>query len=219
LERIIVVDDDPDIANMLRTGLQVNGYRVDVYNDPVKALADFVPGKYDLVISDMKMPNLNGLEMVFEMEKMDGRIQVLFLTGYVDMYAETRKLFSKMNILAVLQKPIGIKELVKKIDEVKASGEPQARGDGPKQKVAESLTMPPPEGLTKLILESASVGVTLGKMAQEMRPKIEFSWAEFVDAVNYLIAKRALKTQANGFEVLYSRTEIGERQIQNQSVK
>jgi DNA-binding response OmpR family regulator len=217
LERIVIVDDEPDIANMFRTALEMNGYVVDVFSDPVKALADFSPGRYDLVISDMKLPNMNGLEMVFEMEKIDSRIQVMFLTGYADLYAETRKLFSKMNVRAMLQKPIGIDELMNKIAEMRTSGEPQATHDGP-EKAGVSSATPPRKDLTKPILE-ASLGVTLGDIAQQLRPKLEFSWPEFIDAVNDLVMKGSLQARGNGFEVLYSRTEVGERQIQNQNAR
>jgi DNA-binding response OmpR family regulator len=113
--RILVVDDEQDVADVIKIGLQRRGFSVDVYYDPIKAVANFRPGEYDLLISDIKMPGMNGFEMVFEMKKQDNALQVIFLTGYVDLMQEVNKLFSKLDIREVIQKPIGIQELVNKI--------------------------------------------------------------------------------------------------------
>ena len=71
---------------------------------------------YDLIISDIKMPKMNGFEMVYEMKKRDNGVQVIFLTGFVDLMKEVNKLFTKLNVREVIQKPIGIRELVDKIN-------------------------------------------------------------------------------------------------------
>lgn len=113
--KILVVDDEHDVADVIKMGLERRGFSVDVYYDPIKAVANFRPGDYDLLISDIKMPKMNGFEMVFEMKKQDNNLQVIFLTGYVDLMKEVNKLFSKLDIREVIQKPIGIKELVDKI--------------------------------------------------------------------------------------------------------
>ncbi len=116
LVRILVVDDEEDVANALKAGLQMRGFTVDVFYDPIKALANFQPAFYDLVISDIKMPQMNGFELVYELKKRDSAVQVIFLTGYVDLMKEVNKLFTKLNVLEVIQKPIGIQQLVNKIN-------------------------------------------------------------------------------------------------------
>jgi|SRR5580704_9841116 DNA-binding response OmpR family regulator len=116
LLRLLIVDDEHDVANALEAGLQNKGFAVDVFYDPVEALANFKPGAYDLIISDIKMPKMNGFEMVYEMKKRDNGVQVIFLTGFVDLMKEVNKLFTKLNVREVIQKPIGIRELVDKIN-------------------------------------------------------------------------------------------------------
>src|SRR5689334_5564044 len=103
--RVLIVDDEPDVADSLLAGLRMQGFSVDKSCDPVEALAMFQPGAYDLVISDIKMPKMNGFEMVFEMKKKDPDVQVIFLTGYVDLMKEVDKLFSKLSVREVIQKP------------------------------------------------------------------------------------------------------------------
>ena len=115
MARILVVDDERDVADVLKAGLELRGHKVDAYYDPFVALSNFKPGVYDLVLSDIKMPKMNGFEMVYEIKKQDKDIPVIFLTGYVDLLKEVNKLFTKLNVREVIQKPIGIQELAEKI--------------------------------------------------------------------------------------------------------
>jgi two-component system, OmpR family, KDP operon response regulator KdpE len=61
--RILIVDDEPQIARVLRTGLKTHGYDVRVAIDGVSALETFEDWRPDLVVTDLAMPNLDGLEL------------------------------------------------------------------------------------------------------------------------------------------------------------
>jgi two-component system KDP operon response regulator KdpE len=61
--RILVVDDEPQIARVLRTGLKTHGYDVRVAADGLSALETFHDWRPDLVVTDLSMPNLDGLEL------------------------------------------------------------------------------------------------------------------------------------------------------------
>jgi two-component system, OmpR family, KDP operon response regulator KdpE len=61
--RILVVDDEPQIARVLRTGLKTHGYDVRVAADGVSALETFSDWCPDLVVTDLAMPNMEGLEL------------------------------------------------------------------------------------------------------------------------------------------------------------
>jgi two-component system KDP operon response regulator KdpE len=61
--RILVVDDEPQLARVLRTGLKTHGYEVRVAADGVSALETFGDWPPDLVITDLAMPNMGGLEL------------------------------------------------------------------------------------------------------------------------------------------------------------
>jgi two-component system KDP operon response regulator KdpE len=61
--RILVVDDEPQIARVLRTGLKTHGYDVRVAADGVSAMETFGNWHPDLVVSDLAMPNMDGLEL------------------------------------------------------------------------------------------------------------------------------------------------------------
>jgi two-component system, OmpR family, KDP operon response regulator KdpE len=62
-QRILVVDDEPQIARVLRTGLKTHGYDVRVAADGVLALETFDDWRPDLVVTDLAMPNMDGLEL------------------------------------------------------------------------------------------------------------------------------------------------------------
>lgn len=76
--RIMVVDDEPDITSAFKMGLERSGFQVDAYNNPQQALAEFRPGKYDLLLLDIRMPGMNGFELYQEMKNMDANIKTVF---------------------------------------------------------------------------------------------------------------------------------------------
>ncbi|HEX5976881.1 MAG TPA: response regulator [Nitrososphaeraceae archaeon] len=61
--RILIVDDEPDIAQVLKMGLEQNGFAVDAYNNPLDATSNFKADLYDLLLIDIKMPKMNGFEL------------------------------------------------------------------------------------------------------------------------------------------------------------
>jgi hypothetical protein len=69
----------------------------------------------------------------------------------------------------------------------------------------------PRKELLDLILVTASLPGTLGAISQAIRKDLEFSWKEFTEAVDYLVSKGELQVRGNGFDVIYSVTELVER--------
>lgn len=70
--RILIVDDESDIARLFKLSLErQGGFEVDVYNDPIVALSNYKPGIYDLLLLDIKMPEMNGLELYQSIREKD----------------------------------------------------------------------------------------------------------------------------------------------------
>lgn len=69
IKRIAVVDDEPDITNVLKKGLERQGFAVDTFNDPHSAVASFQPKYYDLMIIDIRMPRINGFDLYRQLKK------------------------------------------------------------------------------------------------------------------------------------------------------
>ncbi|HKU49029.1 MAG TPA: response regulator [Nitrososphaera sp.] len=118
MKRIAIVDDEPDITAVLKKGLEQNGFAIDAFNDPRLALSSFKPNHYDLMIIDIRMPNINGFDLYRELKKRDSSVKVCFLTAFEIYYEEFRKMFPNIDVRAFVRKPVGIAALVKQIDAV-----------------------------------------------------------------------------------------------------
>ena len=86
-KRILLVDDEVDITFSLRLFLEENSFEVCTSNKPSSVLSDFRAGLYDLIILDIKMPEINGFELYEKIKKIDNNVQILFLTALSD-YSE-----------------------------------------------------------------------------------------------------------------------------------
>jgi two-component system, OmpR family, response regulator ChvI len=121
--RILLVDDDPDILLAFKSGLEelqstkVEGVnlQVDTFAEPREALTSFKAGAYDLLLLDIRMPNINGFELYEELKKIDDKPKVCFITAYELYYEVLKKDFPELDIGCFIKKPISIEELATKI--------------------------------------------------------------------------------------------------------
>ena len=91
--KILVVDDEYDVAITLKTILEEEKFEVDVFNDPKLALSDFKAGWYDLLLLDILMPKMNGFELYQQLKNIDDKVKVCFITAYEIYYRALRDLF------------------------------------------------------------------------------------------------------------------------------
>ena len=117
--RILVVDDEPDLTRVSTLALEYHGFKVDTFNDPQEALSKFKPGSYDLIILDIKMPKMDGFELYHEIKKKDNNAKVCFLTASELYYEEFRKKeYCALDRNLFIQKPIDNEDLVKEINKM-----------------------------------------------------------------------------------------------------
>jgi CheY-like chemotaxis protein len=118
--KILVVDDEPDNTSIFPMGLEDGGFEVDAFTDPLLALSTFKAGKkYDLLILDIKMPNMNGFELYEEIRKINNNIKACFLTAFGEGYTEEfGRRFPYSPNVSFIRKPIRVDDLVKKVNEV-----------------------------------------------------------------------------------------------------
>jgi PAS domain S-box-containing protein len=110
-EHIIVVDDEPAITEMLRRMLGKFGYTTEVYNSANLALDAFKqePGKYDLLITDLTMPHMTGLDLAAQVIKISPGFPIVVMTGFSDKMAYVN--LDSYGIQQILGKPIVVKEI------------------------------------------------------------------------------------------------------------
>jgi DNA-binding response OmpR family regulator len=116
-KRIMVVDDEFDLTLFYKMLLEFHGFRVDTFNDPRKALSSFKSDYYNLVILDIKMPDMDGFELNEELQKIDSKVNVCFLTASELYYKEFRKKeYYALNKELFIRKPVEDEELLKEIN-------------------------------------------------------------------------------------------------------
>jgi two-component system, OmpR family, sensor histidine kinase VicK len=122
MKRIFLVDDDYDHTTTFKVGLELAEFEVDAYNDSAIALSRFKPDYYDLLLLDVKMPKIDGLELYEKIRKIDDKVIVWFITAYETYYRALKEVSStpkgEMSLIPVIEKPIEIDKLVKQIKTV-----------------------------------------------------------------------------------------------------
>ncbi len=90
-ERVLVVDDEVVIAEMVRTMLERFGYRTDAFSSASAAVATFEkhPGGYDLLVSDLTMPRMTGLDLADRLHIRRPHLPVIIMTGFGDRLTES----------------------------------------------------------------------------------------------------------------------------------
>ena len=81
--RVLLVDDEVPLLRLVESFLTRNGYETDAFEQPLEALARFGadPGRYQLVIADVTMPQLSGVELVRRLAALSSDVQMLLLSG------------------------------------------------------------------------------------------------------------------------------------------
>jgi two-component system, OmpR family, response regulator ChvI len=114
--KILIVDDEPDITSTFDMILQMNGFEVNSYNDPLLALSNFKPDLYGLALIDIRMPKMNGFELYKKIKDIDNRIQACFITAFEDYREEFKESFPELEEEKYfIRKPKAMEDLVRHV--------------------------------------------------------------------------------------------------------
>jgi DNA-binding response OmpR family regulator len=116
--KILLVDDEIDITFSLKIFLEENGFEVYTFNKPSSVLRDFRTGMYDLIILDIKMPEIDGLTLYKKIREIDNKVHVLFLTALSDFSNYMQQLNEASFVLDeknVILKPVDNESLLERI--------------------------------------------------------------------------------------------------------
>ena len=115
-KRVLIIDDDKDVGNLFKIYLEKSGeYQIDAYTDPVDALYYFKKDLYDLVLLDLKMPQIDGISMYQQLKKVDSNTSICLITADI---VNLEKLKTKIPNIEkyVIYKPTLLRNLKDKID-------------------------------------------------------------------------------------------------------
>ena len=116
---ICIVDDDPDIILLFHDALKsISGITIFTFTDPILALEHFQVNEYAyvLVLSDFKMPGLNGMEFLKKIKELNRFVRTILMTAFQIEDKVFREYTKEKIINAFLQKPIGIHDFLKEVN-------------------------------------------------------------------------------------------------------
>ncbi|HET6717903.1 MAG TPA: response regulator, partial [Nitrososphaeraceae archaeon] len=110
--KILVVDDDTDVVSTFKMILEMNGFEVDEYTNPLSALSNFKPNEFGLLLLDVRMPIMNGFELFKKMKSIDSRVEACFITAFEDYREEFKESFPMLDEAKYfIRKPKAIEDL------------------------------------------------------------------------------------------------------------
>ncbi|MFL6361215.1 MAG: response regulator [Nitrososphaeraceae archaeon] len=114
---IMLVDDEPDILTVFKSYLASEGYKVESFSDSYMALQSFArsePGHYDLLVLDIRMPTINGLQLYQRLKAVDPYVKVIFLSA-LEATDELVSILDGVKTVDVIRKPIDRKHFIQKV--------------------------------------------------------------------------------------------------------
>ena len=112
-QRVLLIDNEEGLCRMMEAVLKDSGYQVKSYTRSFEAVDDFETNAYDLVISDIKMPGMDGLEVLQKIRAKDQRVPVIMITAYATV--ETSIQAMRKGAYDMLTKPFEPEELLYRV--------------------------------------------------------------------------------------------------------
>ena len=109
--RILLVDDEADVLLSVKQGLEMRGFQVDAFDDPIEALNHFRKNTYEIALLDVRMPKMNGFQLYREILKRDDQVKVRFFTAFEEFREEFRKAFPELDERRFIRKPTTLEKL------------------------------------------------------------------------------------------------------------
>jgi DNA-binding NtrC family response regulator len=107
--RILVLDDEPIVCKRLQPALEKLGFEVDTFTQSVEAMHQIQQTSYDIIITDLKMKEIDGMRFLDEAKKQRPQTEVIVITGFATM--ETAKQSFQKGVFDFIAKPFKLSEI------------------------------------------------------------------------------------------------------------
>ena len=115
-KQILVVDDEPAVAETIRMVLAISGHKVEIAGSAEEALTRFEAGKYDLVVTDLSLPKMDGLDFARAIKERAPTQPIILITAYAEsMGGESKRL---QNVDALMGKPFSLQQLQEALQKI-----------------------------------------------------------------------------------------------------
>ena len=126
LKRVLIVDDDPDVTLTFKVGLEEyhhyyyhddkRKFEVYAYNNPIAAVREFKPNYYDILLTDIYMPQINGFQLSEKILELDVNLRVCFMSSAELNIEALREIYPKARSIGwFIEKPFSIHYLAKRL--------------------------------------------------------------------------------------------------------
>ena len=132
--KILLIDNEERMTESLKTLLEMEGYSVKTFTDSEKASDFLKENSFDLVITDIKMPAVDGLEILNRAHQKDPLLEVILMTGYASLESAVEAV--RLGAWDYVTKPCRAADLKRRIDEFFASAESRRRGPARQERQA-----------------------------------------------------------------------------------
>ena len=143
-KKILIIDDDLDLCTLLGRFLSKNGYEIDMAHSGSKGIAKFAAGKFDLVICDYRLGDMEGIKVLTALRQENPAIKVLMITGYSDIKTAVEVI--KLGAFDYIVKPLIPDEVLsvlnKAIQQPASASNADSPGDGYKRKSPSKANYP-----------------------------------------------------------------------------
>lgn len=117
-DKILIIDDEKELSDVLKKYLELKGYSVTASYNGKDGIDEARKGGYNMIIADIKLPDINGVEVIRAIEKIDDKARFLIVTGY-SITGETSDLIeSSKRVHGYIFKPFKPEHLEEKIKEI-----------------------------------------------------------------------------------------------------
>jgi CheY-like chemotaxis protein len=115
--KILLIDDDEDILYTYRSLLRKEKYSVESYSSPIEALKHLTEKKshdYDLVVMDIRMPEVSGIKLFYMLKAIDPYLDILFVTA-LDLVGEFVEALPEIKMNEIIRKPVTEEQFITQI--------------------------------------------------------------------------------------------------------
>ena len=161
-KRILLIEDDPDIAGLVRLHLRDLNFEVELATDGLKGLELALSGNFDLVILDLMLPKLDGHQVCKKIRQRDTRLPILMLTLKSELVDKVLGL--ELGADDYMTKPFSIQELQARVKALLRRAEVVNESD-------QTVLVPPPIKVGELLIDRDKRRVTLRGVEVELTPK------------------------------------------------
>jgi DNA-binding NtrC family response regulator len=119
--KLLLVDDEKDFTEVLSQRMESRGFKVDIADSGPVAIEKIKEQSYDVIILDLAMPEMDGIDVLKILLKLNPDLQILFLTGHATLEKGIESV--KLGAFDFMEKPVDIDTLIEKVNDAKRQGD------------------------------------------------------------------------------------------------